>query len=131
MAEVFLECTHSLTQQVKKKKKKKRRTKPFGNQEGERLLPEFNCAEEEKRIPAATVDATRTERETSVVVLNCKTSNSKPTNGEKTTKRRGMTPLIRLLFSVGADTNRLGDERSRWGPSSAGPSWRPAPAGGS
>ena len=32
MAEVFLECTHSLTQQVKKKK----RTKPFGNQERER-----------------------------------------------------------------------------------------------
>ena len=36
MAEVFLECTHSLTQQVKKKKKRRRRTKPFGNQEGER-----------------------------------------------------------------------------------------------
>ena len=37
MAEVFLECTHSLTQQVKKKKKEKekKRTKPFGNQERE------------------------------------------------------------------------------------------------
>ena len=35
MAEVFLECTHSLTQQVKKKKEKKKRTKPFGNQERE------------------------------------------------------------------------------------------------
>ena len=37
MAEVFLECTHSLTQQVKKKEKEKKRTKkPFGNQERER-----------------------------------------------------------------------------------------------
>ena len=71
MAEVFLECTHSLTQQVKKKEKEKKRTKPFGNQERERLLPEFNCAQE-KRIP---VDAR--ERETVVVVLNCKTSSSK------------------------------------------------------
>ena len=35
MAEVFLECTHSLTQQVKKKKRTKK-LKPFGNQEGER-----------------------------------------------------------------------------------------------
>ena len=36
MAEVFLECTHSLTQQVKKKKEKRRTKKPFGNQERER-----------------------------------------------------------------------------------------------
>ena len=59
MAEVFLECTHSLTQQVKKKEKEKKRTKPFGNQERERLLPEFNCAQE-KRIP---VDARGRERQ--------------------------------------------------------------------
>ena len=35
MAEVFLECTHSLTQQVKKKEEKRRTKKPFGNQERE------------------------------------------------------------------------------------------------
>ena len=53
-----MECTHSLTQQVKKKKKKKKRTHEAvrssvtRERKRKRLLPEFNCAEE-RRIPAA------------------------------------------------------------------------------
>ena len=110
MAEVFLECTHSLTQQVKKKKEKKR-TKPFGNQERERerLLPEFNCAQE-KRIPAAAVVDARGERETVVVVLNCKTSNSK--RADEDTEKLDDTITALVLAATGRDTNRWGDERS-------------------
>ena len=109
MAEVFLECTHSLTQQVKKKKKK--RTKPFGNQEGERDCYLNSIAPKRKEnTGGGGCDPNReTGREcvaghaTSVVVLNCKTSSSKRTNIRR---GRGMT-LLRLLVlgMAGAEEN--------------------------